>query len=323
MEINHMTKHQVILLAILVAFVSSISVGIAVVSLMGQNQPVTQTINRIVERTVETIIQATPTVDRIIDTKQPEVIHEIETVIVKSDDAIISAVQKNTKNIVRLFEDNGRNKIFVSAGFFVSADGMFLTDVRDISKRRELTAITFDGVEHKVQILGSALESLALLKLTSNNPTTYPFVAFANSADLNLGQTVVSIAGKLQDSVNIGNIVSLDQIDGLKNGLINTSGISNQVSGNVLVNLSGDVVGINSGQKDVFLSALVIKTSLQKMVNDLLSQDVVNATSTSSQSSTTTTDTEIATSTNTTAEATTSDEIIPDDEFSVSTSTPQ
>ena len=51
---EHLTKHQLILLALLVSFVTSLATGIFTVSLMSQvPKGVTQTINQVVEKTIQ------------------------------------------------------------------------------------------------------------------------------------------------------------------------------------------------------------------------------------------------------------------------------
>ena len=88
-NMENLTKHQLILVALLISFVTSIATGIVTVSLMDQApKGVTQTINRVVERTVERVVTEPPK-------KGGAVVKE--TIVVKEEDKIIEAIEKNAK----------------------------------------------------------------------------------------------------------------------------------------------------------------------------------------------------------------------------------
>ena len=89
----NLNTQQLVLLCLLVAFVTSIATGITVVSLMDQGQtPVTQTVNRIVERTIERVVEPEEDNENKTVVTTPERI--IETVVVNQEDLTIDAVQK-------------------------------------------------------------------------------------------------------------------------------------------------------------------------------------------------------------------------------------
>ncbi len=95
MDIERLTKMQIVLLTLLVSFVTSIATGIVTVTLMDQAPPaITQTINRVVERTVEKVVPDKP--------QGANVITKEVTVVVKEDDLITDSIEKNSKSVVRI-----------------------------------------------------------------------------------------------------------------------------------------------------------------------------------------------------------------------------
>src|SRR3989338_1284698 len=94
---ENLTKQQIILLTLLVSFVTYIATGIVTVALMNQAPVgVVQTINRVVERTIETVTSPPKETKTIVK----------ETVIVNPEDQIVSAVEKTSKSVVRIYRTN-------------------------------------------------------------------------------------------------------------------------------------------------------------------------------------------------------------------------
>ena len=127
---ENLTKQQLILLALLVSFVTSIATGIVTVALMNQAPVgVVQTINKVVERTIETVTGPTKETQTVVK----------ETVVVSTDDQIVGAVEKNKNSLIRIYRTNtdpssGSNSmVFVGLGVIISTDGMIATDNNLIS----------------------------------------------------------------------------------------------------------------------------------------------------------------------------------------------
>ncbi len=270
---ENLTKHQIVLLTLLVSFVTSMATGIVAVSLMSQAPAgVTQTINRVVERTIEKVVQPSST-----STSQQIV---KETVVVSSDDQVVGAVEKNSKNLVRIYRTNidpslGLGSMtFVGIGVVVDETGIIATDE---------TIITSEGGKYfspdendklrEIKILRSVSgEQIALLKINFDKDVTKSVVS---ENDAKLGQSVVYIGGEKSDIVSTGIISSLGKVTVSENASstvqkisnIETSLSQNLVSGGVLLNLSGEIVGIkstyiNSSKNNLFAPSSEISKAL-------------------------------------------------------------
>ena len=115
MDIKDLNKSQLILLAVLLSFVTSIATGITTVSLM-QQAPASFTVpvNRVIRQTVEKI-------------QQVEGKTTVQTVVVKEEDLVVDAIAKNKSAVFTITKeilDTELKTVEVSAGrgFAVSKD---------------------------------------------------------------------------------------------------------------------------------------------------------------------------------------------------------
>lgn len=271
-----LTKQQIVLLTLLVSFVTSIATGIVTVSLMNQAPVgIVQTINKVVERTIETV---TPS-------KETQTVVK-ETVVVSVDDQIVSAVEKNSKNVIRIYRTNtdlssdSNQMVFVGLGVLVSSDGMIATDNNIISDGGKYFATPSDKLLNLSVVRSAKGEKIALLKIenSADKPVTYPKVSISQN-DLKLGQAVIYIGGESKDSVFTGIISSLSakEIKPTDNSTstqsttkvssIETSVSTNFISGGLLLNLSGELVGIktiavDSSKSNLFTSSVDIADAI-------------------------------------------------------------
>ena len=264
---DSLNKHQIILLALLVAFVTAIATGITVVSLLGQTtQPVVQTINRVVEKTIETI---TPSQS---DTFQKE---KTTTVVVKDEDLTISAIDKNIKSIVRIYGTlTDGSDFFIADGVVVKGDGSVITDKASLMQSGftgTYKANLSDGTKINLDIVSSNdVLGLTLMKvkLLPDQKIDFLPAVWADSEKIKLGQTVIALSLDTKKIISIGNISSIDTKDN-KNTLINTdTKITNSVPGAMLFNLNGDVVGMHtSSEKQMFMTSNIIKDAVTTLLS--------------------------------------------------------
>ncbi|MFA5652396.1 MAG: serine protease [Candidatus Paceibacterota bacterium] len=252
---ENLTKQQIVLLTLLVSFVTSIATGIVTVALMGQAPiGVTQTINRVVERTIQTV--TAPTKETVVK----------ETVIVSIDDQIVSAVEKTSKSVIRIYRTNAdpssesNPMVFVGLGAIISDDGIVVTDNILISEGGKYFTTTLgDKITDLSIIRAVSGEQIALLKIKNDEKPLLTFSKVAISKnDSKLGQTVIYIGGEAKNVVSTGIISSLSakEVKSTDNSSstpaltkissIETSISSNFISGGLLLNLSGELVGIKS-----------------------------------------------------------------------------
>jgi serine protease Do len=139
------------------------------------------------------------------------------------------------------------------SGFFIAREGFLLTNNHVVESTKDVTIVLSDGSQQKATIVGTdPYADLAVLK--ADGPV--PAVAVLGNSDLlTPGETAIAIGSPLGDfknTVTVGVISatgrSIDTGQGYEmEGLIQTDAAINQGnSGGPLVNLAGEVVGINA-----------------------------------------------------------------------------
>lgn len=256
MDIEQLTKAQIVLLTLLVSFITSIATGIVAVALMDQAPAgVTQTINRIVERTVERVVQQSEMGDGSASVSRGA--KEV-TVVVKENDLITEAIEKNSATLVRisLYDSRIDDKVgtFVGLGFFVRADGIIATDPTLLLSRGTYIIVTGKGEHYVARPVVSTVKSpVALLRLEKiTGAEIFPIVVLAELNKLKLGQTIISLAGQERISVAVGVITDVETTpagegESAAISRIKTDISDNRVSfGSPLFNMFGEVLGMHT-----------------------------------------------------------------------------
>jgi len=150
-----------------------------------------------------------------------------------------------------------KKEIGGGTGFFISEDGMILTNAHVISdKEAEYTVLTNDGKKYPAKILArDNLRDLAVIKIEKGG--RFPVLKLGDSDKLQIGQRVIAIGnalGEFKNTVSVGVVSGLGRTITASGGgimqtmedVIQTDAAINQGnSGGPLLNLRGEVIGIN------------------------------------------------------------------------------
>lgn len=247
-----LNKSQLILLAILVSFVTSIATGIMTVSLLNQAPlNVTQTINRVVERTVEKVVPG--------ETKIKEV-----PVIVTEEELIVKVINNASPAVAKLALASEPEKI-LGLAYFVGSGNVAITAYDSLpggeqKNRGPYSIFLENGIKVTVELAGlDATHKLAALKVTKTevpandnkilpkSAPTVPVLKLSKNGLL-VGQTVITIGSISAETspVAVGIISSLSHDSGATTTtMIKANAVSADNLGGPLLSIQGEAVGVN------------------------------------------------------------------------------
>lgn len=192
------------------------------------------------------------------------VINKNETVTLQEDSAIIDAVAKVSPSVVSIVSTRNVQSFFgnfeqkgAGTGFVIKSNGLIATNQHVVSIKAKYTVLTSDGKSYDAEVVAEdPLNDLALMKISANN---LPVADLGDSDALKVGQRVIAIGnalGEYQNTVTSGVVSAIGRTiiagsgDGTSEqleGMIQTDAAINLGnSGGPLVNLAGQVIGINT-----------------------------------------------------------------------------
>jgi len=149
-------------------------------------------------------------------------------------------------------------QIGAGSGFIVDSDGLIITNKHVVSDEdADYTVITFDGTRYKATVLAvDPLNDLAIVKIDAKD---LPIIELGDSSKVVQGQKVIAIGntlGELRNTVTTG-VVSgigrtvtagdrLGSVQQLDEVIQTDAAINPGNSGGPLLNLAGQVIGINT-----------------------------------------------------------------------------
>lgn len=185
-----------------------------------------------------------------------------EKLVLEESNAVIDVAKKVTPAVVSISATTTLEDIFGNlatqksggTGFIITSDGLIATNKHVVSDdNANYVVFTQDGKSYKAKIVAKdPFNDLAIIKIDANG---LPVVELGDSDKLEIGQYVVAIGnalGEFQNTVTVGVIsakertIELDDKSTLVGLLQTDAAINPGNSGGPLVNLKGQVVGINT-----------------------------------------------------------------------------
>lgn len=148
------------------------------------------------------------------------------------------------------YQNRPQQQIAGGSGFLISSDGYIVTNNHVIKDADDIKVTLNDGREYSASLKGSdSRTDLAVLKIEE---TSLPFLQFANSDDLKIGEWVVAAGNPfgLEGTITKGIVSAKGRQDlgiATYEDFIQTDApINPGNSGGPLINVRGEVVGVNT-----------------------------------------------------------------------------
>ena len=177
--------------------------------------------------------------------------------------------------------EGGGEQSGIGSGAFVTADGYVVTNNHVVEDADLLEVLLFDGRVLDAEVVGTdPFSDLAVLKVDGDG---FPSIPFGDSDELRVGQWVLAfgspLSTELSNTVTSGIISSLGRFGGapdprgrqtISNYIQTDAAVNPGNSGGPLVNLRGEIVGINS--------AIATRTGTFNGISFAIPSDIVRST---------------------------------------------
>ncbi|NOX55598.1 MAG: PDZ domain-containing protein [Planctomycetes bacterium] len=161
--------------------------------------------------------------------------------------------EKTAPTSSTLFANGGPRKINgMGTGIIVDARGYIVTNYHVVEGVDSLHVTLHDGATYEARIISYDREhDLAIIKVDASEPL--PEMPLGTSSDIMLGETVIAVGNAYgyEDTVTLGIVsalsrdVEVNETQSYKNLIQTDASINPGNSGGPLVNLDGEVIGIN------------------------------------------------------------------------------
>jgi S1-C subfamily serine protease len=269
----------IVIISFVVSLISSLAVSLIINSLIkfNANQPVSQSISQSTNNNQQATNQST-------QTEKIKIVDE-ETIVIKTVEKAVPAVVSIvvTQEIPRYIYEwspleeffgpewpfefkipqpkelpqKEKQQVGKGTGFLISSDGLILTNKHVVDeKNADYSVITNEGKTIPAKVLATdPFNDVAILKIEGNN---FPYLKLGDSDKIKIGQTVIAIGfalGEFRNTVTKGVISGIgrkivagggERVEQLEDVIQTDAAINPGNSGGPLLNLNGEVIGINT-----------------------------------------------------------------------------
>ena len=246
MNMEELTKSQIVLLTLFVSFVTSIATGVVTVSLVQQAPPaITQSVSRVIQETVQSVAPASGS------QHASATVTEQKTVVVNDSDLVSQAVASIAPSVVRLYLGEAGSQSLVSIGVVLDASGTVAADSSALGESAGASVVFPDGTAVRALVRGRDPDAgIAYFTPATSTPSALRLVPITVSAQhVVLGESVVAISGDTFPRIASGLIVSLTPGSASTSPqAIETNVPSSAIlPGSPLIDTSGALIGLSTG----------------------------------------------------------------------------
>ncbi len=178
-----------------------------------------------------------------------------ETTVIRAKDKVAPALV-HIRPVKEIYSRGKREEVLIiGSGFIISPDGYIVTNEHVAGESKQVRCVLSTKEEVEATVVGvDPYTDIAVLKLNVDHPL--PYVKLGSSADLEAGQTVLALGSPhgLTRSVSLGIVSVTDRnlenqsrhVSPFNNWIQTDAAINPGNSGGPLVNLHGEVVGVNA-----------------------------------------------------------------------------
>jgi len=186
--------------------------------------------------------------------KAPIYVTERKEIFIQENVALTEAIEKVKNSVVFVQSKSKTGKILEGSGLILTSDGLVLT-LADLVPQNYEVKLFFEGKEFTPKVL-QRKNDLALLKIEEKNLRT---ISFADFEKIKLGERVFLLGVVFEDNlqkmiVNEGIIKTFDE-----NSIQTNIFEDKNLQGSSLFNIEGQLVGLNTIDKEGKITAISIK----------------------------------------------------------------